>query len=366
MAVFYQMEFERKVVELEGRIDRAQQGSLAVAPDGTAVANGSATTGAASGGADDLDTLRQERDDLLVEIYSNLGPWDTVRVARHPNRPQGRDYINALCRDFCELHGDRRYGDDPAMVTGFGRIDGIKCLIVAHHKGKTTQEKIACHFGCAHPEGYRKALAKMKLAEKFGTPIVTLVDTPGAYPGLGAEERGQAEAIAVNLREMSRLRVPIVSVVIGEGGSGGALGIAVADRVGMLAHAWYSVISPEGCAAILWKQANETTNRSAATALKLMAKDNLELGIVDSVVPEPMGGANRDPAGAVEMLRVWITRNLSEIASTPTDELLDRRYARFRRLGRYEEIVEPDVDGGELTEGGAGEESGSESRGELP
>src|SRR5262249_24426943 len=183
-------------------------------------------------------------------------PWDTVRVARQRGRPQTGDYIASMCRGFGELHGDRRFGDDPAIVTGFGRIESVKVLVVGHQKGKTTQEKLACHFGCAHPEGYRKALAKMQLAERFGLPIVTLVDTPGAYPGLGAEQRGQAEAIAVNLREMSRLKVPIVSVVIGEGRSGGALGIAVADRVGMLEHSWYSVISPEGCAAILWKQAN--------------------------------------------------------------------------------------------------------------
>src|SRR5690606_30415442 len=214
-------------------------------------------------------------------------------------------------------------------------IGGRKCLIVGHQKGKSTQEKLACHFGCAHPAGYRKALAKMKLAEKFGLPIVTLVDTPGAYPGLGAEQRGQAEAIAVNLREMSRLKTPIVSVVIGEGGSGGALGIAVADRVGMLEYAWYSVISPEGCAAILWKQANEQTNTAAAKALRLTARDNLSLGIIDEVIPEPLGGAHRDPAGAADLLRKWVVAQLHDLKRVDPDVLVKSRYERFRRLGAY-------------------------------
>jgi acetyl-CoA carboxylase carboxyl transferase subunit alpha len=243
-----------------------------------------------------------------------------------------------MCRDFCELHGDRRYGDDPAIVTGFGRIGSRKVLIVGHQKGRSTQEKLGCHFGCAHPEGYRKALAKMELAAKFGVPIVTLVDTPGAYPGLGAEERGQAEAIAVNMREMSRLPVPIVSVVIGEGGSGGALGIAVANRVAMLRNSWYSVISPEGCAAILWKQANEQTNTAAADALKLTAKDNLSLGIVDSIVDEPLGGAHRDPEGASRMLEAWIGANLAELDGLSPEALVEGRYKRFRKLGSFDEI----------------------------
>ena len=340
MSAFYQMEFERRVVEIERQIERAE--TAAARSSGPADPAMPALAGELDNESGDeqppgVDELRRQRDELLGTLYEQLSPWDTVRVARHPKRPQGRDYIDMMCRDFCELHGDRRFGDDPAMITGFGRINSVKCMIVAHHKGKTTREKIACHFGCAHPEGYRKALAKMKLAEKFGTPIVTLVDTPGAYPGIGAEERGQAEAIAVNLREMSRLRVPIVSVVIGEGGSGGALGIAVANRVGMLAHAWYSVISPEGCAAILWKQANETTNRAAAEALKLTARDNIELGIVDGIVPEPMGGAHRDPQRAGELLQQWISTQLDEMREIPGAELVEQRYARFRRLGRYVE-----------------------------
>ncbi|MFM9994222.1 MAG: acetyl-CoA carboxylase carboxyltransferase subunit alpha [Phycisphaerales bacterium] len=338
MATFYQLEFERPLREIEQQIEAAEARLAtlrsAIAPDAAAAAE-----------ITDLDRalaeLRDRHGRTLVEVYSDMTPWDVVRVARHPERPQGRDYINALCRDFCELQGDRRFGDDPAIVTGFGRIDSIKCLVVAHHKGKSTQEKIACHFGCAHPEGYRKALKNMQLAEKFGLPVVTLVDTPGAYPGLGAEQRGQAEAIAVNLREMSRLRTPIVSVVIGEGGSGGALGIAVADRVAMLQHAWYSVISPEGCAAILWKQANEQTNTAAARALKLTAGDNLELGIVDAVIPEPLGGAHRDPAGMAELLKSWIVEQLQELRPVPIDDLLARRYERFRKLGTFVEAVEP-------------------------
>jgi acetyl-CoA carboxylase carboxyl transferase subunit alpha len=284
-----------------------------------------------------IETLRDRLVETTRLAYSQLTPWDTVRVARHPSRPQTRDYIQFMCRDFCELQGDRRFGDDPAIVTGFARIESMKVLVVGHQKGKTTQEKLACHFGCAHPEGYRKALAKMQMAEKFGLPIVTFVDTPGAYPGLGAEQRGQAEAIAVNLREMSRLKTPIVSVVIGEGGSGGALGIAVADKVGMLEYAWYSVISPEGCAAILWKQANEQTNTAAARALKLTARDNLALGIVDEMISEPLGGAHRDPAGAADLLRKWVVGQLHDLKRVDADVLVKRRYERFRRLGAYQE-----------------------------
>lgn len=282
-----------------------------------------------------LSHLRELRLRTLEQVYSGVSAWETVRIARHPKRPQTRDYIESFCKDFAELHGDRRFGDDPAMVTGFARIGPHKVLVVGHQKGRTTPEKIACHFGCAHPEGYRKALAKMKLAEKFRLPIVTFVDTPGAYPGIGAEQRGQAEAIAVNLREMSALRTPIVSVVIGEGGSGGALGIAVADRVAMLQFSWYSVISPEGCAAILWKQANEQTNNAAAAALKLTAADNLQLGIVDTIIREPIGGAHRDHSATGRALEQWITDSLAQLKSLPIDELVDARYRRFREMGSY-------------------------------
>ncbi len=286
----------------------------------------------------ELSALREEHAATLAEIYSKLSAWQIVsKVSRHPRRPQSTDYIRTICSDFCQLHGDRHFGDDPAILTGFGRVGPLRVMLVAHRKGRDTEERILCRFGCANPEGYRKALKNMKLAEKFGVPIVTLVDTPGAYPGIGAEERGQAEAIAVNLREMSRLRVPILSVVIGEGGSGGALGIAVADRVAMLRYSWYSVISPEGCAAILWKQANPTTNAAAAEALHLTAEQNLKLGIVDEIIEEPAGGAHRDHAAAAESLKGWIVERVTEVSKTPIEELLERRYERFRRLGAYAE-----------------------------
>lgn len=340
MSSFYQLEFEKPIAELDRRIEQALDHHESVGIEIPALGGLEDQTAPTPPG-DDADALRKERTRTLKKIYTKLSPWNTVRVARHPERPQTRDYIRHMCRDFCELSGDRRFGDDPALVTGFGRIGGRKCLIVGHQKGKTTQEKIACHFGCAHPEGYRKALAKMKLAEKFGLPIVTLVDTPGAYPGLGAEERGQAEAIAKNLLEMSRIRVPIVSIIIGEGGSGGALGIAVANRVAMLAYSWYSVISPEGCAAILWKQANEQTNTAAAEALHLTAADNLKLGIIDSVIDEPLGAAHRDHERASANLQTWITTQLDELEEMTPQELVDQRYERFRKLGDYDICPEP-------------------------
>ncbi|MDP1662576.1 MAG: acetyl-CoA carboxylase carboxyltransferase subunit alpha [Phycisphaerales bacterium] len=328
MSSYYFLDFEKPVTEIEGRLE-VVEGQLKAAPVGSPEQEKLASQATA---------LAEERAGMLHGVYDTISAWDTVRVARHPKRPQSRDYIEMFCKDFCELHGDRRFGDDPAMITGFTRIGPHKVLLVGHQKGRTTAEKIACHFGCAHPEGYRKAMAKMKLAEKYRVPIVTLVDTPGAYPGLGAEARGQAEAIAVNLREMSVLRTPIVSVVIGEGGSGGALGIAVADRVGMLQYAWYSVISPEGCAAILWKTANEQTNTAAANALKLTAKDNLSLGIIDAVIPEPLGAAHRDPAGMGKLLEGWIVDQLNQLKKLDADTLVNARYDRFRKLGSYAEV----------------------------
>jgi acetyl-CoA carboxylase carboxyl transferase subunit alpha len=353
MSTFYQLDFERPIREIEQQIEAAE--ARLKAAQGETASGGAEPIGVPPGveaDADELELMTLEQLPAHVEalkakmaqvterLYSHLSPWDTVRVARHPLRPQSRDYIQLMCKDFCELQGDRRFGDDPAIVTGFARLDSIKVLIVGHHKGRNTQEKIACHFGCAHPEGYRKALAKMQLAEKFGVPIVTLVDTPGAYPGLGAEQRGQAEAIAVNMREMSRLKTPIVSVIIGEGGSGGALGIAVADRVGMLQNAWYSVISPEGCAAILWKTANEQTNTAAAKALKLTAQDNLGLGIIDEVIAEPSGGAHRNQAAAAGLLKTWILAQLNQLKGIDGDKLIEQRYDRFRKLGSYREVTE--------------------------
>lgn len=323
MAIVYNLEFEKPIAEVEAKISALE--AQAMNPEAEAPP------------AKELTALRRERQQLLRKVYGGLTAWETIRVARHPRRPQFRDYLSLIVKDFCELRGDRRFGDDPAIVTGFGRIGSIKCMLVGHHKGRDTQEKLACHFGCAHPEGYRKALLKMKLAEKFRLPIVTFVDTPGAYPGLGAEQRGQAEAIAVNLREMARLETPILSIIIGEGGSGGALGIAVADRVAMLEHAWYSVISPEGCAAILWKVANEKTNTEAARALNLTAKDNKRLGIIDDVIKEPLGGAHRDPAGAAAAIEKWILDVLPPLRRLKAANLPARRYARFRKLGEYSE-----------------------------
>jgi acetyl-CoA carboxylase carboxyl transferase subunit alpha len=311
----YALPFEQPVIDLEEQIRTLERRDDAEAY------------------ADELGQLRESRNSMLAKIYGDLTPWDTVRVARHPRRPQTADYIEMMCRDFRELHGDRHFGDDPAIITGFGRIGPHKVMLIGHQKGRTTQEKVACHFGCAHPEGYRKALRKMKLAEKFGLPVVTLVDTPGAYPGVKAEERGQAEAIAMNLREMSRLKTPIVSVIIGEGGSGGALGIAVGDRVAMLANAWYSVISPEGCAAILWKQANDETNASAATALSLTARENLHHGLIDAVIDEPLGGAHRDPTAAAEQLERWIVDRLRELKRFKPQNLVRLRYEKLRRIG---------------------------------
>jgi acetyl-CoA carboxylase carboxyl transferase subunit alpha len=307
--------FEQPAVDLERQIENLQS-----RPDANAY-------------ADELASLRSNLDSLLVKLYRDLSPWDTVRVARHPDRPQTSDYIQMMCRDFRELHGDRHFGDDPAIITGFGRIGPHKVMIVGHQKGKTPRERHACLSGCAHPEGYRKALLKMKLAAKFGLPIVTLIDTPGAYPGLGAEQRGQAEAIAMNLREMSRLATPIVCVVIGEGGSGGALGIGVGDRVAMMQNAWYSVISPEGCAAILWKTANEETNNAAAKALALTARDNLNNGLIDEIVPEPLGGAHRNPQLAAANLQSWIVDRIHELKRFKPQTLVQRRYEKFRLIG---------------------------------
>ncbi|MFP4144987.1 MAG: acetyl-CoA carboxylase carboxyltransferase subunit alpha [Phycisphaeraceae bacterium] len=325
----YELEFERPLLALERQIVELEtshtgQGS-SDAPDNPGVDF-----------AAEVRKLRQSHTNMVRKIYANLGAWNTVKVARHPGRPQAVDYIEAFVKDFAEVHGDRRYGDDPAILAGFGRIGPHKVMLIAHNKGKDTRERIACHFGCAHPEGYRKALRCMKLAEKFSLPVVTLIDTPGAYPGIGAEERGQAEAIALNLREMAALKTPILSVVIGEGASGGALGIGVADRLAMMEYAWYSVISPEGCAAILWKTANPETNACAAEALNLTAKQNLKHGTIDDVIEEPLGGAHRHPEAAADRLEKWLTRNLRDIRKLELDDLLEKRYERLRAIGQVQ------------------------------
>ena len=281
--------------------------------------------------SDEINSLRQSLTALLRKTYQNLSAWETVQVARHPSRPQTRDYIDMIVKDFDELYGDRKFADDKAMVTGMGRVGGHKCMLIGHHKGRDTKEKIACNFGCAHPEGYRKALAKMQFAVKFNLPIVTFIDTQGAYPGIGSEERGVAEAIAVNLREMSRLRTPIVCIVIGEGGSGGALGIGVGDRLAMMQYAWYSVISPEGCSGILWK--NSSNAPDAAEALKLTSKHLKELGIIDEIIEEPLGAAHRNPRAAADTLEKYLDKTLRELKRIPLEKLTDQRYDRLRKLG---------------------------------
>ena len=279
----------------------------------------------------ELRQLRNNYTSLLRKTYDKLSAWETVQVARHPQRPLFKDYVEMICRDFRELHGDRHFGDDPAIKCGLARLGGHKVMLIGHHKGRDTKEKVQCYFGLAHPEGYRKALRCMKLAEKFGLPVVTFIDTPGAYPGIGAEERGQAESIARNMFEMSRLRTPIVSVVCGEGGSGGALGIGVADKVSMMEFAWYSVISPEACSAILFKDGSGSAQ--LAESLKLTSKDLIKLSVIDSIVPEPLGGAHRDPHTAAHNLEQHVAKTLRDLKRTKIDNLIERRYEKFRNLG---------------------------------
>jgi acetyl-CoA carboxylase carboxyl transferase subunit alpha len=281
--------------------------------------------------ASDIRRLQKEQTKLLQELYSGLSPWQTVQVARHPQRPLLNDYLGLMFKDVRHLHGDRCFGDDKAIVTALGQIGREKVMIIGHNKGKDIKEKITCNFGCANPEGYRKALAKMKLAEKFGLPIVTLIDTPGAYPGIGAEERGQSQAIAVNLMEMSRLRVPVICVVIGEGGSGGALGIGVGDKIAMLQYSYYSVISPEGCAAILWHDGSQAPR--AAEALKLTAKDLQNLKLIDTVIAEPLGGAHRNIHDTIYSVEQFIVKSLAELKRIKIDALMERRYQKIRSFG---------------------------------
>ncbi len=295
-----------------------------------------------TGNEEAIRALKEKLDAVTREIYDNLTPWQMVKVARHHDRPQTADYISLVFDEFVELHGDRHFGDDPALLTGFAKLDNFKVMVVGHQKGRTTKERTACSFGCAHPEGYRKALAKMKLAAKYRVPVITLIDTPGAYPGIGAEERGQAQAIAENMFEMSRLATPIICVVIGEGGSGGALGIGVGDRVAMLEHAYYSVISPEGCAGILWK--SHKFAEQAADALRFTCSDLKRFGVVDEVINEPLGGAHRDHHQMAAFLRMFLLRTLRELTGIGAQELLDTRYQRFRKLGVVLEGESPPAD----------------------
>jgi acetyl-CoA carboxylase carboxyl transferase subunit alpha len=313
------LEFEKPIVNLERQLaelrDRAADSDIDMSSE--------------------MKRIEDKLTKTKTEIYYNLSPWQRVQIARHTQRPFMLDYVEHSFDDFLELHGDRHIGDDEAMPAGFAMLEGRRVMVIGHQKGRDTKENLRRNFGSAHPEGYRKAMRLMRLAEKFGVPIVTLIDTPGAYPGIQAEERNIAEAIAFNLREMMTLKVPVVSVVIGEGGSGGALGIGIADRVLMLENAYYSVISPEGCAAILWKDRKYATE--AATALKLSAKDLLGLGIIDEVIPEPMGGAHHDHVGAANNLKKIVHRHLLELEAQDSKALLEGRYQKFRAYGEFRE-----------------------------
>ena len=275
--------------------------------------------------------IEAEIDTAKREIYSNLTPWQKIQISRHPNRPYTLDFVERVFDDFEELHGDRTFGEDSAMVGGPAKLGGRSIMVVGQQKGRDTEENLKRNFGCPNPEGYRKALRLMKMAEKFSMPVVSLIDTPGAYPGVGAEERHVAEAIAVNIKEMAALNVPVVAIVIGEGGSGGALGIAVADRVLIFENAYYSVISPEGCAAILWKDRKYASD--AAGALRLSSQDLLELGVVDEILPEPLGGAHRDWDSAAESLKEALRLALDELRGLVPEKLLENRYAKYRDMG---------------------------------
>jgi acetyl-CoA carboxylase carboxyl transferase subunit alpha len=298
--------------------------------------------------------LRKQLVETTKTIYGNLGPWETVRVARHPERPMFTDYLHLVFDEFVELHGDKFFGDDRALRTGFAKLDQYKVLVAGHQKGKTLKERNECYFGCAHPEGYRKAMEKMRLAAKFGLPIIALIDTPGAYPGIGAEERGQAQVIAESMMTMSRLPTPIICVVIGEGGSGGALGIGVGDRVAILQHAYYSVISPEGCAGILWKSHDYA--EKAAQALRITSRHLKQMGTVDDVIEEPLGGAHRDHHQTAARLKMYLIKTLRELMRLPKEQLLAERYEKFRRIGPYLEVTDVAEAVGAVAEDGAAHE----------
>ena len=311
------LEFEKPLMELEEKIERIK-GLSKEQPKAQ----------------DEIQKLQKRAHQLQREIYTHLTPIQTLQIARHPNRPSTLDYLGYLVPDFLELHGDRAFADDAAIVGGIGRLDGAPVVVIGHQKGRNVKERVKRNFGMPHPEGYRKAQRLMLLAERFGRPVITFIDTPGAYPGLGAEERGQSEAIAASLRLMARLAVPIVAVVIGEGGSGGALALGVADRILMLEHSVYSVISPEGCAAILWKSADKADD--AANALKMTAKDLMALGVIDEIVPEPLGCAHRNHAAMAAALKKSIGQHLAQLSELPSEDLLAARYEKFRKMGVYQ------------------------------
>jgi acetyl-CoA carboxylase carboxyl transferase subunit alpha len=315
----YVLEFEKPLRELARQLDELRQQSIETNVD---LAN-------------EIQLIERKIEAMQRDIYSGLTSWQKVQIARHPRRPYALDYVQAICENFQELHGDRQFHDDRALVGGTAFLDGQAVVIIAQQKGRDTKEKIFRNFGMPQPEGYRKALRLMRMAEKFGLPVLTFIDTPGAYPGVGSEERHVSEAIAVNLREMSALRVPSISVVVGEGGSGGALGIGVTDRVLIFENSYYSVISPEGCAAILWKDGAAAAQ--AAEALKLSAGDLERLGVVDEVIEEPLGGAHNDPAQATQALKYALQKHLNDLRGLPADKLVALRYERYRHLGVYEE-----------------------------
>ena len=314
------LEFEKPIEDLEAKIEEVERQN-----------DGSLET------AEELRRLQRELAETTRAIYGGLTPWQTVQVARHKDRPHTIDYLSLVFDEFVEMHGDKLFGDDRAIRVGFARLDDMKLMVLGHQKGRTFQDRTKNFFGCAHPEGYRKAMSKMKLAAKFKLPVVCFIDTPGAYPGIGAEERGQAQVIAENMYEMSRLETPIICVVIGEGGSGGALGIGVGDRVAMLQNSYYSVISPEGCAGILWKSAEFA--EKAASALKFTSPHLEKFGVVDEVIEEPLGGAHRDHHKMAANMKSFLKRNLKELNQKNVDELIQQRYERFRRIGVFEEAV---------------------------
>ncbi len=311
------LDFEKPILELEAELEKMREKSRSQEIDLN----------------DEIGSAEAKLAETRMRIYENLTPWQRVQIARHTNRPFMLDYLNDSFDDFCELHGDRLVGDDHAMPGGLATIEGRRCVVIGHQKGRNTKENLDRNFGSAHPEGYRKALRLMKLGEKFGLPVISLIDTPGAFPGIGAEERNIAEAIARNLREMMSLKTAIIAVVLGEGGSGGALGIGVADRILMMENAYYSVISPEGCAAILWK--NRKYAPEAAEAMKLSAPDLAGMGLVDEVIPEPAGGAHNDHRVAAENLRVALLKQLGFLEQLSPGEMLEQRYQKFRRVGQW-------------------------------
>ncbi|MCL6583948.1 MAG: acetyl-CoA carboxylase carboxyltransferase subunit alpha [bacterium] len=316
------LDFEKQFVELDSAIKEMRQ----------------LATEWGDSARQELKRLKKKRQKVFYETYAKLTPWQRTLLARHPDRPYTLDYINIIFSDFIELHGDRKFGDDSAIVGGLAQLGSHKVVVIGHQKGRGTKENISRNFGMASPEGFRKALRIMKLAEKFRKPIITFIDTPGAYPGLGAEERGQAEAIARNIYEMMFLRVPIISIVTGEGGSGGALALGVADRLLMLENSVYSVISPEGCAAILWK--DHTKANEAATALHMTAQDLLKLKVADEILKEPIGGAHRNPTMMAHIVRRAILRCLAQMSRLSEDKLLEDRYRRYRQYGVFRELVE--------------------------